>query len=297
MSTLLPYDAHYLDRDGLRYHYLDEGEGAPVVMVHGNPTWCIYYRNLVGALCDTHRCIVPDHIGCGLSDKPGDEVYGYTLKNRIDDLEALLEHLGVTKDIILVVHDWGGMIGMAYATRHPERIARIVVLNTSAFHLPKTKRFPWALWLVRNTRVGAFLVRRFNVFSRGAAQVGCKRTPMRRDVRDAYCKPYDSWDNRIATLRFVQDIPLQPGDAAYDIVSEVEQSVAQFRDTPMLICWGMKDFVFDRHFLALWEEHFPNAAVHRFDDCGHYVLEDACDEIIRLVQNFLRDEPAAEPSP
>src|SRR5205823_3246531 len=111
----------------------------PVVMLHGNPTWSFYYRNLVLSLRDSYRTIVPDHIGCGLSDKPDDSRYRYTLESRVTDLEALLEHLGVTCDITLVVHDWGGMIGLAYAVRHPERIRRLVILNTGAFHLPRTK--------------------------------------------------------------------------------------------------------------------------------------------------------------
>src|SRR3954447_4449252 len=109
-----------LDRGGLRLHYLDEGEGEPVVMVHGNPTWSFYYRRLVEALSPSHRVIVPDHIGCGLSDKPDDARYQYTLESRVDDLEGLLDHLGIKGDVTLVVHDWGGMIGFTYAARRPE---------------------------------------------------------------------------------------------------------------------------------------------------------------------------------
>ena len=144
-----------LDRDGLRLHYLDEGAGEPVVMVHGNPTWSFYYRNLVEALRGSYRVVVPDHIGCGLSDKPDDSRYDYTLASRVDDLERLLDHLGLDRGLTLVVHDWGGMIGMAYAARHPERIARLVVLNTAAFHKPPGKSFPWPLWICRDTPLGA----------------------------------------------------------------------------------------------------------------------------------------------
>ena len=140
-----PFTGRYLDLDGLRYHYLDEGEGPLVVMVHGNPSWSFYYRNLVLALRDRFRCIVPDHIGCGFSDKPGDERYDYTLAQRVADLERLLEHVGGSEKVTLVLHDWGGMIGMAWAARHPERIARLVILNTAAFHLPAEKKFPPAL--------------------------------------------------------------------------------------------------------------------------------------------------------
>jgi cis-3-alkyl-4-acyloxetan-2-one decarboxylase len=285
-----PFTGHYLDLDGIRMHYLDEGEGGPVVMLHGNPSWSIYYRHLVTALRGDHRAIVPDHIGCGLSDKPQDGAYNYHLQRRVEDLERLLDYLNVRENLTLVLHDWGGMIGMVYAMRHPERIKRFVIFNTSAFNLPAAKRFPWALWLVR-TPLGALLVRGFNAFSAVAARVGCKRNPMPPDLRKAYTAPYDSWRNRIATLRFVQDIPLVPDDISYELVHYVEMNVARFRRVPTLICWGMKDFVFDHHFLALWEQHFPQAEIHRFDDCGHYILEDAHEEIVPLVEDFLKRHP------
>ncbi len=286
-----PFAAHFLDRQGLRYHYLDEGHGDPVVMVHGNPTWSFYYRHLVLALRDSHRCVVPDHIGCGRSDKPDDSRYRYTLKSRVDDLEALLDHLGLQDNLTLVLHDWGGMIGMAYASRHPERIKRLVILNTAAFSLPATKRFPLALTLCRVPLLGAILVRGCNAFCRSAARVCCQRRPMPPDVRAGYLAPYDSWANRIAVHRFVQDIPLKPSDPAYEIVSDVEKALPRFKDVPMLICWGEQDFVFDRHFLDEWRRRFPRAEVHAFADAGHYILEDCRAEVVPLVCDFLKRHP------
>lgn len=269
-------------------HFLDEGAGDPVVMVHGNPTWSYYYRNLVSALRDRFRCIVPDHIGCGFSDKPQPPRYDYSLKSRVDDLTALLKNLEVRENVTLVLHDWGGMIGMAWAVRHVEAIKRLVILNTAAFHLPPSKRFPFRLWLGRNTRVGAWLIRSRNLFCRHATNVGVKCKPMSPEIREWYLKPYDSWENRIAVLKFVQTIPLKPSDAGYDIVAEVENSLPRFANTPTLICWGMKDFVFDRHFLDEWEKRMPHAEVQRFADCGHYILEDASEEVIPLVNQFIR---------
>ena len=239
---LYPFDRHYLNLNGLRYHYLDEGSGEPVVMVHGNPTWSFYYRELVKALRGSYRAIVPDHMGCGFSDKPDDEHYHYTLARRVDDLESLLRHLEINENITLILHDWGGMIGMAYAVRHPESIGRIVILNTAAFHKPGTKSFPWLLWLSRDLGLGALLIQRFNAFSRVAARICCRRKPMSGEVRKAYC-------------------------------------------------WGDKDFVFDKHFLEKWTDIFPQAQVNRFPDCGHYVLEDATEEITGLIQDFLKEYP------
>lgn len=288
---LYPFDGKYFQNKGLRQHYLDEGAGDPVVMVHGNPTWSFYYRNLVRELSPKYRTIVPDHIGCGLSEKPGDDRYSYTLERRVDDLEALIDHLQLGDDLTLVLHDWGGMIGMAYASRHPERIKRLVLLNTAAFRLPASKPLPKRLRLARDSMVGAFLVRGFNAFARGATRMAVTRKPMPREVRDAYCAPYDSWQDRIATLRFVQDIPLDAGDTGYEIVKGVEEKLEQFRSVPTMICWGDKDFVFDRHFLAEWRKHLPDAEVHQFADAGHYVLEDASEEILPLVSSFLERHP------
>ena len=288
MKKLYPFTGRTLDLDGLSYHYLDEGAGEPVVMVHGNPSWSLYYRNLVLALAGSHRCIVPDHIGCGYSDKPGDDRYDYTLARRVDDLERLIDHLALDRKITLVLHDWGGMIGMAYATRHPERIARLVLLNTAGFHLPKEKRFPLGLKICRDTALGTLLVRGFNAFSVGASIVGCKKNPMGKKLMAAYRSPYDSWANRIATLRFVQDIPLKPGDRNYALVSQVADNLHQFSELPISIFWGELDFVFDTTFLDEWMRRFPKAEVHRYPDGGHYILEDMKDEVVPLIVEFLR---------
>lgn len=292
LGNQLPFKRNYIERNGQQYHYINEGVGSPVVMVHGNPSWSFYYRNLVRKLSKEHQCIVPDHIGCGLSDKPSDDDYDYTLTTRIDDLEALLDHLEVNSNITLVVHDWGGMIGLGYAARHPERIKRLVILNTAAFHLPQSKTFPFALWLGRNTTIGSILVRGFNAFSGLASIIGVKRKGMPKEVRQAYVAPFDSWKNRISTLRFIQDIPLKPHHRNYQLVSDIADSLAKFEHLPMQICWGLKDFVFDKHFLAEWQQRFPNAEVHKFDDCGHYILEDASDEVVPLINDFLiKTEP------
>lgn len=290
------FDDHWLHLDGLRLHYLDEGLGEPVVMLHGNPTWSFYYRHLATALRDSYRVIVPDHIGCGLSDKPDDSRYQYTLRRRAEDVETLLDRLGISENITLVVHDWGGMIGLTYASWHPERIKRLVILNTAAFHMPQGKPLPWQLKACRNPLIGPLLIRGLNAFSRGAVRTCVTRRRMPTDARQGYLAPYDSWANRIGVLRFVQDIPLQPSDPSYATVSEVEARLEQFRETPMLIGWGERDFVFDVDFLHEWTRRFPQAETHRFPDAGHYILEDAGEEMIPLVRQFLERHPLSTPS-
>jgi pimeloyl-ACP methyl ester carboxylesterase len=293
-STLYPFQGSYLDLAGNRLHYLDEGNGEPLVMLHGNPTWSFYYRNLVTSVSDRYRAIVPDHIGCGKSDKPDRDSYPYTLKQRVADLEALLESLEIKDSITLVLHDWGGMIGMAYATLHPEKIKRIVILNTGAFPLPKTKSLPFSLWFCRTPLLGPLLVQGANAFSRAAVRWCVTKKPLTPDIRQGYLAPYDTWKNRIAVLRFVQDIPLRPGDEGYDLVQRVEENIAQFRKIPTVICWGENDFVFDHHFLQQWTEHLPEAQVHRFPEAGHFVMEDARDEVIEIVNQFLKNNPLHE---
>ena len=288
---LYPFAGAYRNVNGHQLHVLDEGSGDTVLMLHGNPTWSFYYRNLILGLRGKHRVIVPDHIGCGLSDKPDELSYDYTLRRRVDDLAALIEQCDIRGPLTLLMHDWGGMIGMAYAARFPERIGRLVLLNTAAFHLPKTKKLPLSLWLCRATPLGELLIRDTGLFTSLLARWAVCR-PMEQRVREAYLLPYRAPQDRTGLLRFVQDIPLRPGDASYDLVSEVQAKLPVFRQTPTLILWGDRDFVFDHHFLREWRKFLPAAEVHRFPNAGHYVLEDAGAEILPLIDDFLERHPA-----
>jgi haloalkane dehalogenase len=287
-NHLYPFSSHYLEMRGQRMHYLDEGpRDAPVVlMLHGNPTWSFYYRNLVIALRAQYRCIVPDHLGCGLSDKPADSQYDYRLKSRVEDIATLVTQLNLKSPLTLVAHDWGGMIGFAWAVENPDRVDKMVVLNTAAFPLPEDKKMPPALSLVRDTALGSFLVKRFNAFSGIAARVAFKK-PVSKEVRQAYKLPYNSPENRLATLRFVQDIPLTEEDVGFDILINTAERLHLLKDKPCLIAWGERDFVFDAPFLNKWLDYFPDAEVHRFADCGHYVLEDGGPVLIETIGHFI----------
>ena len=282
---LYPFTGSWRQVNGFDMHVVDEGRGDTVLMLHGNPTWSFFFRKLILGLRSTHRVIAPDHIGCGLSDKPNEQSYAYTLSRRVDDLAALIDQLQVQGRITLLLHDWGGMIGMAYAARHPEKIERLVLLNTAAFHLPKGKKLPRSLWLCRETPLGELIIRDTGLFTSLLARWAvCK--PMEQRVREAYLWPYRLPADRAGLLRFVQDIPLRPGDPSYELVSEVQAALPRFNALPTLILWGEKDFVFDHHFLREWQRLLPAAEVHRFADAGHYVLEDAGAEILPLIQDF-----------
>ncbi len=273
---------------GLGLSYLDEGppDAPPMLMVHGNPTWSFYYRELVRTFAGPFRCVVPDHIGHGLSDKP--QRWDYTLARHVDNLEQLCDSL-VLRDVTLVVHDWGGAIGMGWAVRHPERVRRLVVLNTAAF---RSQRIPPSIDLCRVPYLGDLLIRGLNGFAR-AAQVRAVARYLPDDVRRGYLGPYGSWADRVGHLRFVQDIPMHSRIPSWEPICRIEQALHLLREKPMLICWGGRDFCFDDTFLEEWRRRFPAAEVHRFADAGHYVLEDAGPEVIARMQAFFARHPLA----
>jgi haloalkane dehalogenase len=260
-------------------------------MVHGNPTWSFYFRNLAKSLSDGWRVIIPDHIGCGLSDKPPPDRYPYTLARRVEDLTELLFRLGVNQRITLVLHDWGGMIGMAYAVNHVKAVSRIVILNTAAFFPAGNKPLPLRLWLIKNLHTFSRLtVLGLNVFARGALYMAAKK-PLPKKVKKGLIAPYYNPAARIATLKFVQDIPWKKEDPAYPVVKHVENNLYRLQNVPMILLWGMRDFVFDAHYLKQWQKRFPGAKVHRFYKAGHYVLEDEPAKISLIVKDFLKRHP------
>lgn len=281
-------------RPGLTMSYLDEGprDGEIVLMLHGNPSWSFYWRHLVLGLRDRYRCIVPDHIGMGLSDKPGDADYTYTLQSRVDDLTRLIDTLGIDGPLTLAVHDWGGMIGFGWALSHEAQVRRMLITNTAAFPLPAAKPLPWQLKLGRDMKLGALMIRGFNAFAAGAARDGVIRK-MPADVRRAYEAPYDSWANRISTLRFVQDIPLAEGDPAWTLVNAAGKRLPAYADRPAFIGWGLRDFVFDHHFLEGFQRALPDAETHAFEDAGHYVLEDKYEVLVPAMRRFLDEHSIA----
>ena len=281
-----PFQDRRVDLGGYQMHYLDEGNGEAVLMVHGNPTWSFYFRELVKALRGTNRCIVPDHIGMGLSDRPGEDAYRYALKSRIDDLDKLMERLAPAGPVTLVLHDWGGMIGMGWAVRHPERVKAIVAFNTACFRLPAEKNFPGLLKILRGSASGVPL-RASRLARRFVLSTCTSRRKLTPAALDAYLSVCDGWKESLAVHRFVQDIPLVPGDPAWDAVADIESRLGAFAETPMLLPWGMKDWVFDEDFLNGWKRRFPKAAARPFPDCGHFLLEDASEELVPLIRGFL----------
>jgi cis-3-alkyl-4-acyloxetan-2-one decarboxylase len=286
-EDLYPFESNSLDIQGLNLHYIDKGEGRPVIMVHGNPTWSFYFRNLIQELSQDYRAIAMDHIGCGFSDKPDAKNYDYTLESRVRDLDTLINSLDLKEKISFIVHDWGGMIGLAWAVDHIDRVDKIIITNTSGFFLPKEKEFPFLLWLVKYIRPFAVpAVLGFNAFAKVALLL-CSKKGLSKKVKKGLVAPYNSWKNRVATLKFVQDIPIDKKDRSFDMVEHVDKNLKKLDASQLMFLWGAKDFVFDLAFLNEFRRRFSGAKTRVFHDAGHYLFEDKKKETMDEIKAFL----------
>jgi cis-3-alkyl-4-acyloxetan-2-one decarboxylase len=280
LESVYPFRSHFLQLGKYNLNYVDEGQGQPILMLHGNPTWSFYYRNLISTFKSNYRTVVPDHMGCGLSDKPQD--YNYNLETHIHNTYQLIRFLDLKK-IILIVHDWGGAIGFGLVTRYPELFDKIVILNTAAYPSP---HIPQRINLLRQGKFGEWLTRKFNLFAWPATfMTTTKKLP--KFIKAGYLLPYDSWDNRVAVARFVQDIPMDNTHPTYSTLNEILNKLPTLQH-PKLILWGGKDFCFNHHFFEKWVSLYPDADAHWFANAGHYVLEDALDEVSLKILNFIR---------
>ena len=244
-KDIYPFKSNYLNIDDYNMHYVDEGDGPVLILVHGNPTWSFHFRELIKSLRSSYRVIALDHIGCGLSDKPQD--YAYTLQRRIDDLTKLIKFLDIEK-YSLLVHDWGGAIGFGHAVEHNENIEKIIILNTAAF---RSTSIPWTINLCKNKLFGPFIVKYFNAFCYPATfMTTVKKLP--KNVKKAYLMPYSNPKNRVAVSEFVQDIPLDKSHPSFSTLERIESKLVELKQEK-LILWGAKDFCFHDEFFVRWK--------------------------------------------
>ncbi|HTZ22157.1 MAG TPA: alpha/beta fold hydrolase [Opitutaceae bacterium] len=284
LVKLYPFGVHQFSTlHGANLSYVDEGPGGDeaVLMLHGNPTWSFFYRDVIQALAPKVRCIAPDHVGMGLSDKP--QEYPYTLASRIADIEALVASLQLRK-VHLVVHDWGGAIGLGWAVKHPELVGKIVVLNTAAFRSP---HIPARIALCKAWGLGTLLVRGLNGFAGPATWMAMHQRQLSPEEKRAYLYPYRTWADRVAVNAFVKDIPKSESHPSHGTLAGIEAALSGLADKPMKIIWGGADFCFNDRFFNRWRELFPKAELNYLAQAGHYVLEDARPEAVGQVAQFL----------
>jgi len=283
--ALAPLRSHFfpLGTNQERLHYVDEGQGEALVFLHGNPTWSFYFYPQLLAFRDRYRVLALDHLGCGLSSKP--EKGDYRLEAHIMRLEAWIESLGLTS-LTLVVHDWGGAIGMGYATRHPEHIRRMVITNSAAFLSPD---IPKRIAFCRLPWIGEWAMRRWNAFARAAVSMASAKG-LSIHAKKGLLAPYGSYADRVGIARFVQDIPLKKGDPSYGTLKRIQYELPTLR-MPVLFLWGMQDFCFHKGFLARWIAYFPQGKVVRFEKAGHYLFWDEAETCIAIITEFLAHDP------
>lgn len=283
-----PFSSHFIDvGSGNKVHYIDQAPIAqssegPVLMVHGNPTWSFYWRRLIASLSTDRRVVAIDHLGCGLSDKPTG--YDYCLQNHIDNLCRLIDELDLT-NITLMVHDWGGAIGMGALLARKDRFKKIILFNTATFPPPF---IPLRIRVCRWPVVGRIGVQGFNLFARAAIKMATEQAGgLSKNVAEGLLAPYDSWNHRVAIYGFVKDIPLHRGHRTWKVLEQIEAGLSDVSEWPILMMWGMKDWCFRPECLDRLIEHWPKAEVHRIANAGHYVIEDAAEEVDATVRGFL----------
>jgi haloalkane dehalogenase len=281
-----PFASHFVETPHGRMHYVDEGSGAPVLCLHGQPTWSFLYRELVRGLSGSARVVAPDLVGFGLSEKPS-RTSDYSINGHVRDVAALVEKLDL-RDLTLVLHDWGGPIGLGVALRHPDRVSRLVVLNTFAPYRPSGDGgLPAPIRVVRMPVVGEMLVQGFAVFNRLLVPLAI-RNPERRTpvVLAAYDRVQGNWQERAGTMAFPRLIPVRPDDPGVELFGREERWLRGFRG-PALIVWGMADPVFGRRVLDSWREHLPQAQVLEIPEASHFPQEDAPERVVPRIRQFL----------
>lgn len=291
--ALYPFQSRYLEipqaettAEQIKMHYVEEGSGDQTVLcVHGNPTWSFTFREVLKQVSDVARIVAVDHIGCGLSDKP--QKYNYTLEQHVGNLARLIEQLDLRR-ITLLVHDWGGAIGLGAALKLPTRIERLVLLNTGAFPPPYV---PWRIRACRIPRLGEFAMRKLNLFSLAALRMTLHRLPrLEPAVAAGLIAPYHDWNSRVAVSRFVHDIPTRKSQTTWQVLSRIEEGCSLLANRPTRIVWGVKDWCFRLECLERFQAMFPNAQIRRLEDVGHYVMEEASAEVIQELRAVLAVE-------
>ncbi len=277
-EKLLPFESHFAEIDGATIHYLDEGDGPVLLMLHGNPTWSFLYRHLIAGLKDQFRCIAVDYPGFGLSTAP--DGYGYTVAEHSKVVESFVTSLGL-QEITPVVQDWGGPIGFSVAVRHPERFRAFVIGNTWAWPVQGNRRFEVFSKLLGSQVVGEFLVKNLNVFHRVFLTAGMTRKKPTADERKMYDMPHPTPASRDPVHVMPREIL-----SARPLLEEIQRGISRVADRPALIVWGNRDQAFRKPELLRWQRTFPNHRTVILEGAGHYIQDDAPDEIVAAIREW-----------
>jgi haloalkane dehalogenase len=284
-----PFVPHYRLVNGFDMHFVDEGNGEPVLLLHGDPTWGYLWRNIIPAVAKIARCIVPDHMGMGKSEVPR-EPYPFRLVHHIANLEALVIELDL-RNITLVVHDWGGPVGLGFAIRHPDRIKRLVITNTWAAARWPGAPFPRLIEMIRSAGGEKFVLEKNGYLERALTGTTHHSERLSVPVMDAYRAPFPTPESRVAMLCWSRDIPVIEGDPSYPEMQRIENALSLFTNTPALVVWGVLDPVLPKSVLRWWQDIYPHAIIHRIETASHFLQEDAPEQIGGYITEFIASNP------
>jgi pimeloyl-ACP methyl ester carboxylesterase len=280
-----PFEARYASAGDLSLHYVDEGPGdaAPLLFLHGNPTWSYLWRRPIAELSSAgHRCIALDHMGFGRSDKPP-KLSAYSLQRHVENAIALIDQLDL-RDVTLVAHDWGGPIGLGALLERADRLRAIVLMNTWAWELPSF--LPPFLREFRTEGLGEILALGGNLFVESIPG-GMSRREVEPVMMEAYRAPFPDYWSRAGTLAFQREIPLTERDRSAPLMASIHERLPSV-DVPVLLVWGMRDPVFQPVFLEQWQELFPRARTVELADASHFLVEDEPEAVTGAIASFLR---------
>jgi haloalkane dehalogenase len=275
------FQPNYVDQDGLRMHYLDEGSGDPVLLFHGEPTWSFLYRKVIPPLARVARVLAPDYFGFGRSDKPVERDW-YSYDSHYASIERFVDELDL-RGLTLVVHDWGGPLGLRLAAERPERVERLVITNTGLY----AGRPPSDEWL----RFREF-VRRVGTELRPGqlVRITCM-SEVPDDVVAAYDAPHPAPESKTGLLMFPELVPTEPGHPSAATMSRVRETVAGWRK-PALVVFSDSDPIFSPRVGERFAELIPGAELGEpLTGAGHFLQEDKGEELGERIAGWLRGEP------
>ncbi len=273
-----PFMSHFIETKFGKIHYIDEGEGEILVFVHGNPNWSFGYRELIRHFSKTHRCIAIDHIGFGLSDKP----YGvsYLPQFHAENLESVITALQL-RDITLVLHDWGGPIGIAYAENDPENVQRLIIFNSWFWSVREDKTLRTFSKFMGSV-LGRNLCKYFNFFPRVLMKMDMgDKNNYSKDIHQHYIKPFSHSRTRKGTWVFPRSFLAED-----QWLTQLWDKRNRIRGLPALFLWGLKDKAFPQKFLSRWEDTFHQHTAVKFENSGHNSPEEIGRAAIPFVQDF-----------
>ena len=280
-AEMYPFESRFFTTpSGHSMHFIDEGEGEPIVFVHGNPSWSFEFRHLVKGLRSEFRCIAPDHIGFGLSSRSSNSE-DHRPQAHADAFASLMDHLDL-RDITLYLTDWGGPIGLHFARTHPERVKRIVIANTWCWPVSRDPHFVMFSFMM-SSWLGRYLIKHFNFFvNRVVPMAVGSKDLLTPQVMEHYRNAQPTPDARSACAALPGAIV-----GATDWLDSIWDDRNAFSDLPALLLWGMKDIAFRRKELERWQSELTDTEVHEFADCGHFLAEETPDQILPLLTSFI----------